>query len=462
MGDANLIKDKIRGELEKGLPSKRKILSYLLELLKKDKYPSLSDFDFYDIVGYTYELNLNYKLNLELLFYPIYDALEKKFKKLYGKEKRLEMEQYLIKNFGLFSDLIKEEFEQVDPLKISAFLSDLLSKKEYQLLSESEFIDIVGEAFKSNPEVYMENLYEEVRKRVKKLYGDEKLKEMEKNLLEKFTLYDGEQILFELEGSIKQIEGVEVTSSGQVSAKEYLGYVVPIFGDNNPVKVSISSGSIVVTNYRLIAQGKLKVSGGGYQGISVLSAISGTKASLRDESRKFKIASSIQQELPCYGYQFSIQNHHNLKKMYSAVNVANGISYALLLNHPFGDVIKINLPSGTSQAKVEEQVNTLFKILCKNANQVLNIIEEKFEILMEPKRKQAELLEILRHLRTKEEYQDISDSEYLDIVRETYRLNPQFFKDFLYPKMKSWDFPSFINVKEEFLKIIENLNKETG
>ena len=218
----------------------------------------------------------------------------------------------------------------------------------------------------------------------------------------------------------------------------------------------------MVTNYRLIAQGKLKVSGGGYQGISVLRAISGAKASLRDESRKFKIASSIQQELPCYGYQFSIQNHHNLKKMYSAVNVANGISYALLLNHPFGDVIKINLPSGTSQAKVEEQVNTLFKILCKNANQVLNIIEEKFEILMEPKRKQAELLEILRHLRTKEEYQDISDSEYLDIVRETYRLNPQFFKDFLYPKMKSWDFPSFINVKEEFLKLIENLNKETG
>jgi len=28
--------------------------------------------------------------------------------------------------------------------------------------------------------------------------------------------------------------------------------------------------------------------------------------------------------------------------------------------------------------------------------------------------------------------------------------------------MKSWDFPSFINVKEEFLKLIENLNKETG
>ena len=96
------IKDKIREELEKGLPSKRKILSYLLDLHKKDNYPSLSDFDFYDIVGYTYKLNLDYKLNLEMLFYPIYDALKKKIKKLYGDEKRQEMEQYLKEKFGLY------------------------------------------------------------------------------------------------------------------------------------------------------------------------------------------------------------------------------------------------------------------------------------------------------------------------------------------------------------------------
>jgi len=224
MSDVSLIKDKIREELGKGMPSKRKILSYLLELLKKGKYPSLSEIDFYDIVGTMYKLNLDYKLNLEIFFYPIYDALKKKFKKLHGDEKRLEMEQYLITNYGLFGQEqtftdMKEEFEQVDQSKISAFLSDLLSKKEYQLLSESEFIDIVEEAFKSNPEVYMEKLYEKVRKRVKNLYGDEKLKEMEKNLVEKFSLYEGEQILFEFEGNISQLEGVEVTSSGQLKAK---------------------------------------------------------------------------------------------------------------------------------------------------------------------------------------------------------------------------------------------------
>ena len=61
MSDANLIFDKIQEELKKGLPSKRKIFSYFLDLLNKDKYPSLSDFEFYDIVGETYKLILDYK-----------------------------------------------------------------------------------------------------------------------------------------------------------------------------------------------------------------------------------------------------------------------------------------------------------------------------------------------------------------------------------------------------------------
>ena len=43
MTDANLAVGKIRNELKKGLPSKKKIFSYLLDLLKRQKYPSLSD-----------------------------------------------------------------------------------------------------------------------------------------------------------------------------------------------------------------------------------------------------------------------------------------------------------------------------------------------------------------------------------------------------------------------------------
>ncbi|MFX1410548.1 MAG: hypothetical protein ACFFA6_09360 [Promethearchaeota archaeon] len=103
MSDADLIMDKIREELKKGLPSKRKILSYLVDLLNKDKYPSLSDFEVYDIVGDTYKLILNYKLNLKMLFTPVYKDVKKRIKKLYGKEKILKMEQYLEEKYGLRS-----------------------------------------------------------------------------------------------------------------------------------------------------------------------------------------------------------------------------------------------------------------------------------------------------------------------------------------------------------------------
>jgi len=265
MSDANLIKDKIREEFEKviiGLvKSHKKVLSYLLDLLDKDKYPSLSDLEFYDIVGFTYKLNLTkassilsekfgsegvlknaYRLNLSISFYPLYKDLKKKIKKLYGDEKWLEMEQYLIKNYGLF----QEGFELLNPeidqnwklycdLKISATLSELFPKEEHQHLSGSEFFDIVGEAFKSDPEFYKVNIEGEVRKRVKKLYGDEKIKEMEKYIINKFCLLEDERILFETEGRIN--------------------IYLP------PVKISIKSGKILVTNYRLIAQGKLIIEG---------------------------------------------------------------------------------------------------------------------------------------------------------------------------------------------------------
>jgi hypothetical protein len=179
LGDPDLMTEKIRHELGKGLPSKRKILSYLLDLLNKDKYPSLSDFEFYDIVGETYKISLEYKLNLKMLFDPIYNNLKKKIKKLYGKEKRLEMEQYIIKKFGLFGtehilNRIKEEFEKAPlkdsnweeqlSVKISTIFYDLLYKEEYQHLAGSDFNFIMEETFKLNPEFFINSLYWDLRK----------------------------------------------------------------------------------------------------------------------------------------------------------------------------------------------------------------------------------------------------------------------------------------------------------
>lgn len=131
MSDPNLVKNKIREELRKGLPSKRKILSLLLDLFNKDKFPYLSDSEFCEIVGYTYQLNLDYKLNLDMLFFPIYNALKKKIKKLHVEEKNLEMEQYLSENFNLS---YPEEKEIVQPIQDSRPSSHKILRYFFSLL----------------------------------------------------------------------------------------------------------------------------------------------------------------------------------------------------------------------------------------------------------------------------------------------------------------------------------------
>ena len=194
MSDANLIMDKIREEHEKGLPSKRKILSYLLDLLNKDKYPSLSDIEFYDIVGETYKLNLDYKLKLKMLFNPIYNALKKKIKKLYGDEKRLEMEQYLIKNFGLFGtehmlNRIKEKFDKAErdeffPLFSKIFLDVYAKAIKFDI---KIFYDFLGEILLEKPALLDGRKLKEYLRFVKKVkIPRNRLLELETYLIEKF------------------------------------------------------------------------------------------------------------------------------------------------------------------------------------------------------------------------------------------------------------------------------------
>jgi len=491
MSDVNLIKDKIREELEKGLPSKRKILSYLLDLLKKNKYPSLSDFDFYDIVGYTYKLNLNYKLNLEIFFYPIYNELKKKIKKLYGKEKRLEMEQYLIKNYDLFNaehifnrilNKIKKEYEQAPSkdlsrmldlkLKILDIYSDLLSKEEYQHLSDSDFNFIVRETFKLNPDFFMDSLYGVLRQRMEKknidfnffvgetfklnpeffmdsLYGvlrqrmEKKNRlEMDKYVIENYSLIEGEHIIYECNGNIKFVDSQNVKPSGGIK-----------FGGGPPALVKVTSGTIFLTNYRLIAQGMLAAKGWRHKSL-VIDGIIGLVLLPSGGSQSSKALKTILESSPTYGFQFPIRNHMYLKKKW------NGVSYKCIQDNQL-KILHIKLTSKTSQAKREEQINAIFKILSKDVNHIKDTIKVILERKLKDRLKKREIIALLKDLRVSEEYQDISDSEYLDIVRETYKLDPQFFMDFIYPKMKSWDFPSFLSIIEEFLELIENLNKET-
>ena len=446
MTDSNLIMDKIRNELHKALPSKRKILSNLVDLLNKDKYPSLSDVEFYDIVGETYKLNLDYKLNLKLLFYPIYNGLKKKIKKLYGKEKTVEMEQYLIKYYGLFGtdhilNKIKKEFEQTPPkdlnlgehlsLKILTIFSNLLSKEEYQDLSDSDFHFIVGETFKLNPEFFMDSLYRDLRKRMEK----KNRLIMDKYIVEKYSLIDEEHIIYEFNGNIKFADLQNVKPSGGLK-----------FGVMLPASASVTLGSIFLTNYRLIAQGMLdtKAKRNPFWGIFVNVLTPGGYRAYG--SKKIILESSL-----TFGYQFPTRNHIYLKKK------RNGVSYSYIQDNQF-KLIEIKLNSKTSQAKREEQINTIFQILSKDVNHIKDTIKVILEMELKNKWKTKEIAVLLLSLRVTKEYYRLTDSEYTDIVETTYKMNPQFFMTHIYPQIKSIKQQSIEPMKKDLIKLIENLN----
>ena len=163
-----------------------------LYALKVDN--SLSDLEFFDILGEIF--NLKPKFFTEQL----YKDIKKKIRKLNGDEGVKFMEHYLIKNCGLFSpkhiiDIIKEEYKKADPAKdlnwrlhlpskISTIFSDLLSKKEYQHLSNSDFHFIVGEIYKLNPDFFIDLLYDDLMSSIDEISSGE----MDHYLKENFNI----------------------------------------------------------------------------------------------------------------------------------------------------------------------------------------------------------------------------------------------------------------------------------
>ncbi len=337
---------------------------------------------------------------------------------------------------------IHEEFKSTQPSsnRVITYLYDLRTKEEFQGLSDSKFYDFIGEVFKLNPEYFMKHIYG-----ARRLYEEVNKKEMEKYIIEKFCLYEGEQILYECNGEITETNPtMKVVST--------------------PVKASVD-GRIYITNYRIIAHGKLSAKGGRWWGFGLLDlAIAGvTGETKRDKSKIGMIEGSTFQELPCYGFQFKTSNHVRLKKK------SNGILYSLIVDK----VENISNLSRTKQFKAvvqamrmvrltlpsskKEDINNVFKALCKNVYQTISSFIEIYELGLYEKLKRKEFLYRLRKLWDSEEYQHLSNSEYLEIVETVYNLDPQFFMTMVYPKMMSWTFPSFLKVKSELLEI---LNKE--
>lgn len=303
-------------------------------------------------------------------------------------------------------------------------------------ISESEFFNIVGETFKFDPDFFMKELYKTFRNKMSIGIGAEKLKEMEKYIIKKFCLLEEEQILYECKGIVKQTELLKQTKSGKYKR------------DSSPVKISVSSGNIFLTNYRIIAQGKLKVSGGenSFLWFWAPSLSDFTGFSRRAERKKAIIESS-----PLFGYQFPIKNHTGLGK----INLLHIVVFSVKIENR---KCTISIKPSNS-LKREEHMSKIFDILRKDASEVINVINEANETEI-GKDKQRSILSILKGLRKSEEFQQLSNSDYFDIVTATYKLNPSFFLSSIYPKMVSWDYSSYLTVKEEVITLIDKLSKE--
>ena len=325
---------------------------------------------------------------------------------------------------------IKEEITSPEPSsnRIINHLYDLRPTGGFSSLSDSEFYDIVGETFKLNPEFFMESIYGTTRTRFFRK------REMAKYIIEKFCLYDGEQILYEFQGDIKQVDDIQ-----------------------SNIRVLVTGGTIFVTNYRIIAQGTPSVKGHSINALiwggPVAHLLSG--GSKRAKSGESLIEASLGQELPCYGYQFKRKNYFRFHKK------SKGVRYSVVSDN-------VQNMSGASTFK---QLRTLSK-----AMRIITITppieqrDELFEILIKEDVDQIvdrfrglhdmglrkDFLKGLRSLWEIKEYRYLSDSEKLDAVLAVYEIDPELFMSSIYPEMKTWNFPSFLRVKEDlFEKVLK-------
>ena len=326
-------------------------------------------------------------------------------------------------NINPIVDNIKEEITKAQPSssRIFNYLREIKASEEFKTLTDSDYYDIVGKTFKLNPKFFMTSIYPNINSM-----------EMAKYIVKKFCLYDGESIIYEFQGDIKQVVGLK---------------------DN--IRVSVKGGTVFITNYRIIAQGKIEVKGHSmnaylWGGPIIWSLSGGTK---RAKSKRDLIDRSSIQELPCYGYQFKSKAHVKLEKK------RNAIKYIVI-----GDVQNLKGASAMTILKavrkttiklLSAQVDKLYEILSKDVEQVIEMFQELQDLKLNRRMKRNEFLYRLRKLWESEEYSNFTDSDYLDVVAKVYELDPELFTTSIYPKMQSWISPSFLRVKEKIINVFE-------
>ncbi|MHA1479641.1 MAG: hypothetical protein ACTSPU_15725 [Promethearchaeota archaeon] len=66
-----------------------------------------------------------------------------------------------------------------------------------------EFFDVIGDIYQRAPVFFMSSIYPKIRRKFGKIYKNEGMRVMDKYILEKFCLDEGEQIKHEFYGIVK-------------------------------------------------------------------------------------------------------------------------------------------------------------------------------------------------------------------------------------------------------------------
>ena len=152
-------------------------------------------------------------------------------------------------------------------------------------------------------------------------------------------LNEGEQVLYECYGKLKYVIR-EMKPSGRFKSTFW----------RNPVQVKMSSGKIIITNNRIIAQGGTEVKGGRVGGGSDI--ITGLLVPLMSGHSK---RNKIRKEFPRNGYEISIKNVGKLRKIRKNIifEVKGGNTPGVVIIKPFEK----------SQVKLEETMDNIFELL---------------------------------------------------------------------------------------------------
>ncbi|MFW9901830.1 MAG: hypothetical protein ACFFDY_11220 [Candidatus Thorarchaeota archaeon] len=186
---------------------------------------------------------------------------------------------------SLAMNRIAEELKKTNPSKkkILNFLYDLQ-------LYDFEFLNSIGETYKLSPLFFMKTLYSDIWKKMGKLLGKRGRIRGERYIVENYCLHGGEQILYECEGSIQKKKPIRK----------------PI------IKLSVNSGVIFITNYRIIAQGRLVVSELIKARTAIVPELFPGWGNHREYKREKKLLFEAELEL-CFGYAFMVRDFFNLK-----------------------------------------------------------------------------------------------------------------------------------------------------